>query len=54
VVEMMRIYRGISRKVPGILLRVGTRSLFSARVFAELVLAAQAFTGSLRDSHTAI
>jgi hypothetical protein len=54
VVEMMRIYRGISRKVPGILARVGTRSLFSARVFAELVLAAQAFTGSLRDSHTAI
>jgi hypothetical protein len=45
VPEMMRVYRGMSRSVPEILRAAGTKSVFEARVFAELVLAAQALTG---------
>jgi hypothetical protein len=42
---MMRVYRGTSRTVTEILTAAGTKSVFEARVFAELVLAAQAVTG---------
>lgn len=50
VPEMMKVYRGVARSVPDTLKVAGTKSLFEARVFAELVLAAQALTGKNLNS----
>jgi len=47
---MMKVYRGISRSLPDTLKAAGTKSLFQARVLAELVLAAQALTGKNLNS----
>jgi hypothetical protein len=47
VPEMMKMYRDLRRGVPNILHNAGTRSLFTARVFSELCLAA----AGLRSRH---
>ncbi len=40
VPQMMKMYRDLRRAVPKILHNAGTRSLFTARVFSDLCLAA--------------
>lgn len=47
VPQMMKMYRDLRRNVPKILQNAGTRSLFTARVFSELCLAA----AGLRSKH---
>ena len=45
VPQMMKMYRDLRRAVPKILRDAGTRSLFTARAFADLCLAAAALRG---------
>jgi hypothetical protein len=44
VAEIATIYRGLKKIVPAILVGAGSQSLFAARVFHDLILAAQTLT----------
>lgn len=51
VLQMWRIYREVRGKIPAILRRCGTRSVFQARVFEEISFAANvAASGIVRQS----
>jgi len=47
VLQMWRIYREVRGKIPAILRRCGTQSVFQARVFEEISFAANVTAGGI-------